>query len=83
MDGEAITHGRNYAIQSQDSRTTWHSPDGKVHNQIDFIFNSRRYTMGINRTRTRTFNKLDIGNGHGLAMMILKVKLKMNWRDKV
>ena len=59
-------------------RTTWHSPDGKVHNQIDFIFISRRFVTGVNRARMRTFNKLDIGSDHDLVMMTLKIKLKVN-----
>ena len=57
-------------------KTSWHSPDGKVHNQIDFIFLSRRFVTGVNRARTRTFNKPDVGSD--LVMMTLKLKLKVN-----
>lgn len=64
-------------------RIAWHSPDGKVHNQIDFTFISRIYATGVNRTRTRTFNKPDIGSDHDLVMMALEVRLKTNGKDKV
>ena len=57
-------------------RTTWHSPDGRTHNQIDCIFVRRRHSTGVNRARTRTFNKPDIGNDHDLVMMTLQLKLK-------
>jgi hypothetical protein len=63
-------------------KTTWHSPDGKVHNQIDYILVSRRHATGVNRARTRTFNKPDIGSDHDLVMMTLKAKLKTNRRDR-
>ena len=63
-------------------RTTWHSPDGKVHNQIDFILVSRRHATGVNRAKTRTFNKPDIGSDHDLVMMTLKVKLRTNKKNK-
>jgi len=59
-------------------RTTWHSPDGKTHNQIDFILISKRFSSGINRAKTRTFSKPDIGSDHDLVMMPLKIKLKIS-----
>ena len=62
-------------------RTTWHSPDGKVHNQIDFIFISKRFVTGVNRARTRTFNKPDIGSDHDLVMMTSEIKLKVNRKN--
>ena len=62
-------------------RITWHSPDGKVHNQIDFIFISRRFVTGVNRAKTRTFNKLDIGSNRDLVMITLTIKLKVNRKN--
>ena len=63
-------------------RTTWHSPNGMVHNQIDYIFISRRFATGVNRAKTRTFNKPDIGSDHDLVMAALKMKLKVNRKNK-
>ena len=59
-------------------RTTWHSPNGVTHNQIDYIFISKRFVTGVNKANTRSFNKPDIGSDHDLVMMALKVKLKVN-----
>ena len=70
------------------SRTTsWHSPDGVTHNQIDFILVSKKHQSGINRARTRTYNKPDIGSDHDLVMMTFRLKLtkikKVNIRTKL
>ncbi|XP_063597040.1 craniofacial development protein 2-like [Penaeus indicus] len=43
-------------------KATWHSPDGKVHNQIDYIFILRSFVTGDNRARMRTFNKPRLGD---------------------
>lgn len=63
-------------------KSTWHSPDGKTHNQIDWIFISRRFVTGVNRAKTRTFNKPDIGSDHDLVMMTLKIKLKTTKKNE-
>ena len=34
--------------------TTWHSPNGEVHNQIDFILTPQRFKSSIIRTSKRT-----------------------------
>ena len=62
-------------------RMTWHSPDGKTHNQIDYILVSKKYQTGINRTKTRTMKKPDIGSDHDLVMMTFRVKLKVKKKD--
>ena len=36
-------------------RWTWHSPDGKHHNQIDYILVKKRFRSGVNIHRTRSF----------------------------
>ena len=59
-------------------KTTWHSPDGKTHNQIDYILVDRKIQSGINRTRTRVFNKPDIGSDHDPVVMTIKMKLSTN-----
>ena len=64
-------------------KSTWHSPDGRTHNQIDWIFISRRFMTGVNRAKTRTFNKPDIGSDHDLVTMTLKVKLSTIKKNKL
>lgn len=56
--------------------TTWHSPNGKTHNQIDFILTPKRFKSSINRAKTRTFPGADIGSDHDLVLMAFKIKLK-------
>ncbi|XP_076454867.1 uncharacterized protein LOC143289703 [Babylonia areolata] len=59
------------------SRTaTWHSPNGQVHNQIDFILTPQRYKSSINKANTRTFPGADIGSDHDLVLATFKLKLK-------
>ena len=55
---------------------TWHSPDGKTHNQIDYILMKRRFKSGINVAKTRVYNKADIGSDHDLVMISFKQKFK-------
>ena len=57
-------------------RLTWHSPDGKRHNQIDYILVKKRFRSGFNIYRTRSFPGADIGSGHYLVMMTFSVRLK-------
>ena len=66
----------------QSRRATWHSPDGKTHNQIDYVLVSKRHSTGVNRAKTRTFNKPDIGSDHDLVMMTLKMKLRANKKNR-
>ena len=56
--------------------TTWHSPNGKVHNQIDFILTPQRFKSSINKANTRTYPGADIGSDHDLVMTTIKLKLK-------
>ncbi|XP_037797022.1 craniofacial development protein 2-like [Penaeus monodon] len=55
-------------------RTTWHSPDGVTHNQIDYILVDRRFQTGINRPKTRTLKKTDIGSDHDPVMMTFRMR---------
>ena len=57
-------------------RWTWHSPDGKHHNQIDYILVKKRFRSGVNIRRTRSFPGADIGGDHDLVMMTFRVRLK-------
>ena len=58
-------------------RWTWHSPDGRHHNQIDYILVKKRFRSGVNIHRTRSFPGADIGSDHDLVMMTFQVRLKM------
>ena len=57
-------------------RTTWHAPNGRIHNQIDFILTPLRFKSSINRAKTRTYPGADIGSDHDLVLLILKLRLK-------
>ena len=52
-------------------RITWHSPNGKNHNQIDFILVSKRYDSEIDTTKTKSFPGADIGSDHDMVLMTL------------
>ena len=65
------------------SRTaTWHSPNGKTHNQIDFILVPQRFKSSVNKPNTRTFPGADIGSDHDLVMTTLRMKLKVKRRPQ-
>ena len=57
-------------------RWTWHSPDGKHHNQTDYILVRKRFRSGVNIHWTRNFPGADIGSGHDLVMMTFRNRLK-------
>ncbi|XP_076443957.1 uncharacterized protein LOC143282244 [Babylonia areolata] len=57
-------------------RTTWHAPNGRTHNQIDFVLTPRRFKSSINRAKTRTYPGADIGSDHDLVLLTMKMKLK-------
>ncbi|XP_071491824.1 uncharacterized protein [Diadema antillarum] len=58
------------------SRTvTWHSPNGQVHNLIDFILVPQRFKSSINKANKRTLPGADIGSDHDLVLTTIKLKL--------
>ena len=57
-------------------RWTWHSPNGKHHNQIDYIMINRRFQTSVNIAKTRSFPGADIRSEHDLVMMTFKLHLK-------
>ncbi|XP_071500074.1 uncharacterized protein [Diadema antillarum] len=66
------------------SRTvTWHSPNGQVHNQIDFILVPQRFKSSINKANTRTFPGADIGSDHDLVLTTIKLKLNSKYPEAV
>ena len=67
----------------KDSRiTTWHSPNGLVHNQIDYIMTPKRLKSSIIRSSTRTYPGADVNSDHDLVMCNLRLKLRSNKREK-
>ena len=67
-----MTFGRHKASR----RWTWHSPNGKHHNQIDYIMIKRRFQTSVNIAKTRSFPGADIGSDHDLVMTTFKLHLK-------
>ena len=57
-------------------KIAWHSPDGKTHNQIDYIMMKKRFKTNVNIAKIRSFPGADIGSDHELAMMTFKLYLK-------
>ena len=63
-------------------RTTWHSPNGEVHNQIDYILTPCRFKSSINTAQTRSFPGADVGSDHDLVLTTLRLKLKSKKKEK-
>ena len=57
-------------------RATWHIPNGKYHNQIDYIIVRKRFRSIVNIAKTRSFPGADIGSDHELIMMTFKLHMK-------
>ena len=57
-------------------RRTWYSPDGRHHNQIDYILVKKCFRSGVNVHRRSSFPGADIGSEHDLVMMTFRVRLK-------
>ena len=57
-------------------RWTWHSPDWKQHNQIDYILVKKRFRSGVTIHRTRSFPGADIGSDSDLGMLTFRIRLK-------
>ena len=65
-----------YGPHKASRRATWHSPNGKYHNQIDYIMLRKRFRSSVNIAKTRSFPGADIGSDHELVMMTFKLHLK-------
>ena len=57
-------------------KITWHSPDGKTHNQIDYIMVKKRFSSSVNIAKTRSIPGADIGSNHEFVVMTFKLYLK-------
>ena len=63
-------------------KATWHSPDGKTHNMIDYILINKRFQSSVNLAQTRTFPGADIGSDHDLVLISVRLKLKKMRKGK-
>jgi len=63
-------------------RTTWHAPNGQVHNQIDFILTQQRFKSSINKAKTRTFPGEDVGSDHDMVLMTFKTEAQQESQAK-
>ena len=61
---------------------TWHSPGGLYHNQIDYIFVSKRFSTSVNVNKTRSFPGADIGSDHDMVLMTFTLRLKSPKKNK-
>ena len=62
--------------------TTWHSPNGLVHKQIDYMLTPQHFKSSIIRTSTRIYPDADINCDHDLVLCNMKLKLKVNRKTK-
>ena len=60
-------------------RWTWHSPDGKHHNQIDYIFVKKHFRSGVNIHRTRSFPGADIGSDQTMTWWWWPFRFVWRW----
>ena len=63
-------------LHTASRRWTWHSPNGQHHNQINYILVRKRLRLGVDSSRTRTFQGADICIDHDLLMMTFHFHLK-------
>ena len=63
-------------------RITWHAPDGVTKKQIDYILIPKHFQSSVNKARTRTMKKPDIGSDHDLVMTTFKLKLSTKNRRR-
>ena len=62
--------------------STWHSPTGLTHTQIDYIITPWRFKSIIIRTFTINYPVADINSDHDLVLCNIKLKLSINKRTK-
>ena len=60
--------------------TTWHSPDWKTHNQINYVLTPQLFMSSINKPKTRT--GADVGTDHDVVMKTINLRLQKNWKTK-
>ena len=65
-----------FGPQKASRKATWHSRNGKYHNQIDYIMVMKRFRSSVNIAKTWSFPGADIGSDHELVMMTFKIHLE-------
>ena len=63
-------------------KTTWHSPDGQTHNQIDYILTPQRFKSSIIKTSTRIYPGATINSDHDLVLCNIKMKLCLKKKER-
>ena len=58
-------------------RWPWHSPNGKIHNQINYIMVRKRFRSSININRSGSVPGADVGSDHELLITTYRLHLKM------
>ena len=78
-----LTLANTLHLHKLSQTATWHSNNGQVHNQIDFILALQHFKSNINKVKMMTFPGADIGSNHDLVMTTFKQKLKAkHWPKK-
>ena len=62
--------------QKNSRKSTWHSPNGLVHNQIDNILMPQRLKSSIHKSSTRTYPGAVINSDHDLVLCNKRLKLR-------
>ena len=65
-----------FGPHKRSKRWTWHSPNGKTYNRIDYVMVKERFRSSVNINRARSFPGADIGSDHELMMMTFRLPLK-------
>ena len=52
------------------------SPNGRHYNQIDYILVRKRFQLGVNSARARSFAGADIGSADDVLMMTFHLRLE-------
>ena len=63
-------------------KTTWHSPDGQTHNQIDYILTPQIFKSSIIKTSTRTYPGATINSDHDLVLCNIIMKLCLKKKER-
>ena len=62
--------------QKNSRKSTWHSPNGLVHNQIDYILMPQRFKSSIHKSSTRTYPGAVINSDNDLVLCNMRLKLR-------
>ena len=62
--------------QKDSRKATWHSPNGRTHNQIDYILAPLRFKSSIHMSSTRTYPGAVINSDHDLVLCNMRLKLR-------